>query len=146
MQASVSVRGRVSQAEELWYDLSRRAAFIDGFKAVARVDEDWPARGASLLWDTHPGGRGRIAERVTAYEARAGQTAEIEDEQVTATQQVAFAPAGEDLVAISLQLDYELKDRRLIVVDWLFIRRAQRESLRRTLNRFAVELVAERSL
>ena len=136
---------QVSEAEALWYDLARRAAFVDGFKAVVRVSEAWPGAG-ELLWDSHPGGRGRVSERVLEHVAREGQTARVEDETISGTQTVEFASAGHETIHVALALDYELKNRRLIVADWLFIRRAQRDSLRRTLNRFVIELDGEREL
>jgi len=130
-----------SQAEALWYDTARWPAFIDGLHHVARLEGDWPHEGSRVLWDSHPGGRGRVMERVTAYEARSGQTVAVEDEKIRGTQRVAFHP-HEGGVTVSLELDYELKDKRplMAIVDVLFVRRPQRESLQRTLRRFATEL------
>jgi hypothetical protein len=144
VSARIHVDRRASEAEALWYDTSRWPLFIDGLKHVARVDQSWPAPGARVLWDSHPGGRGRVSERVTAYEARSGQTVAVEDEKIRGTQQISFAP-GEDGVTIELALEYEIKDARpgMWIVDALFVRRPQRESLSRTLRRFAVELAAE---
>ena len=90
------------------------------------------------MWESRPGGRGRVVERVTAYEARIGQTLEVEDEQLRATQRVSFEP-GPDGVEVALELEYELKDRNPFtpLTDALFIRRALRDSLKRTLLRFA---------
>ena len=144
-RAAVSTHGLVGEAETLWYDLSRRATFVDGFKAVVRVSDAWPA-GGELLWDSHPGGRGRVSERVLEHAAREGQTARVEDETISGTQTVAFASSGHETIHVSLALDYELKNRRLVVADWLFIRRAQRDSLRRTLDRFVIELAGDREL
>jgi hypothetical protein len=61
-----------------------------------------------------------------------------------ATQRVAFQPA-EDGVEVALELDYELKERNALtpVTDLLFIRRALRDSLRRSLVRFARERRAD---
>jgi Polyketide cyclase / dehydrase and lipid transport len=144
VSASVVVPGRVADAEALWYDPHRWAAWIDGFGHVAKLEGDWPHAGARLLWDSRPQGRGRVSERVTAYEARAGQTLAIEDSRMSGTQQVTFEPAGDE-VHVSLSLEYTLKDRSAItpLLDLIFIRRAQRDSLRRTLQRFAHERRAE---
>ncbi len=139
VSASIDVPGLASDAEALWYDPVRWAAWIDGFKAVATLPAGWPAEGA-LIWDSHPGGRGRVLEQVTAYEARIGQTLSVEDERLRGTQKVAFAPAG-DHVTITLELEYELKERTPAtrIVDLLFIRRQVEASLRRTLAGFARE-------
>jgi hypothetical protein len=139
--ASTVVPGRVADAEELWYDPHRWAAWIDGFGHVAKVDGDWPQVGARLLWDSRPKGRGRVAERVVAYEPRAGQELDVEDEKLTGRQTVAFEPVGSE-VRVSLTLEYTLKQSNP-VADLLFVRRALRESLRRTLRRFEHERRAE---
>ena len=49
-------------------------------------------------------------------------------------------------VTVSLELDYELKEQRGMfgAFDLVFVRRPQRESLQRTLRRFATEVRAER--
>ena len=56
--ATVLVPGRVSDAEALWYDPVRWAAWVDGFGHVVELAESWPATGARLVWDAPPGGRG----------------------------------------------------------------------------------------
>jgi hypothetical protein len=129
----------VFEMEELWYDLSRWPAFIDGFASVAKVDAGWPREGA-LVWQSHPAGRGRVVERVTRFEARIGQDVEVEDPKITGVQRVRFAPGG-----MSLELEYRLKDRNPLL-DLLFVRRAQRDALQRTLNRFAIELRTDREI
>ena len=142
--AATVVPGRVADAEELWYDPHRWAAWIDGFGHVAKLEGDWPHAGARLLWDSRPQGRGRVAERVMAYEPRAGQTLAVEDARITATQTVSFEPRGDE-VLVNLTLEYSLKDRTPVtpLLDLIFIRRAQRDSLRRTLRRFSHERRAE---
>jgi hypothetical protein len=144
VRATTTVPGRVVDAEELWYDPHRWAAWIDGFGHVAKLEGDWPREGARLLWDSRPNGRGRVSETVTAYEPRAGQTLVVEDHRLVGTQQVAFDAGGHE-VQLSLTLEYRLKQRTLItqLVDVLFIRRALQASLQRTLARFGHERRAE---
>jgi hypothetical protein len=142
--ARIDLPGRVSDAEALWYDHRRWPTFLDGFKHLDKVDGEWPRAGARVVWTTHPGGRGRVVEEVTAYEPREGQTLSVEDEQTYATQRVSFAPRA-DGATIALELEWRLKQQRpfMAIVDLLFIRRQQREALQRTLRRFRTELVAE---
>jgi hypothetical protein len=142
--AAIVVPGRVSAAEALWYDHSRWPSFVDGLAHVDKVEGDWPRTGARLLWVSRPGGRGRVVEQVTAYEARVGQTVSVEDEHTHATQRVAFTPR-EDSTTVRLELEYAIKQPRpfMPLVDLLFIRRQQREALQRTLRRFRTELAAE---
>ena len=145
VSARVDVPGQASDAEELWYDLRRWPSFVDGCKYIARVDGDWPAAGALVIWDSFPGGRGRVLEQVTGYEARVGQSLAVEDEKIRGTQRVSFVPHT-DGVTVSLELDYELKQPRgkFGAYELLFVRRPQREALERTLRRFAREVRAER--
>ena len=142
--ADTTVPGRAADAEELWYDQHRWPAWIDGFGHVVKLEGDWPQVGARLVWVSPPRGRGRVQERVTAYEPRGGQTVEVEDERLRGTQTVTFEPAGEQ-VRVTLTLDYELKNRRFLrpLADLLFIRRELGDSLRRTLARFGHERRAE---
>jgi hypothetical protein len=144
VRATTTVPGRVVDAEELWYDPHRWAAWIDGFGHVAKLEGDWPHAGARLLWDSRPQGRGRVSERVTEYEARAGQTLAVEDARLDGTQQVAFEPQGDE-VLVNLTLEYTLKARSVItpLLDLVFIRRALRDSLQRTLERFGHERRAD---
>jgi polyketide cyclase/dehydrase/lipid transport protein len=137
--ASIDVPGLASEAEALWYDPVRWAAWVDGFGHVARRPEGWPADG-TVIWDSKPGSRGRVLETVTAYEARGGQTLTVEDARLRGTQRVVFTP-GEDAVTVTLELEYELKDRKPLtwLADLLFVRRQIAASLRRTLAGFARE-------
>ena len=142
--ATVSVPGRAADAEALWYDPHRWASWVDGFGHVVTLEGDWPDVGARLVWESPPAGRGRVMEKVVAYESRTGQTLEVEDATIRGRQKVAFVP-GPDHVDVTLSLEYEIKDSKLItpVVDLLFVRRIWNETLRRTVTRFANERKAE---
>jgi hypothetical protein len=69
---------------------------------------------------------------------------EFEDERTDGTQRIAFAPAGEN-TRVTLSMQYRLKDRNPLtpVVDFLFVRRAVNDALRRTVTRFAQERQGE---
>jgi hypothetical protein len=140
--ATVTVPGRTAEAEQLWYDPRRWPSWVDGFGHVVRLDEDtWPEPPARLVWDSKPGGRGRVLEQVTDYEQRTGQTLQVEDERLRGTQTVAFTPS-DDNTRVTLTLEYQLKSQKTPLtplIDWLFIRRSINDSLRRTLHRFARE-------
>jgi hypothetical protein len=145
VSATITVPGRAVQAEHVWYDPSRWASWIDGFGHVVSLDDSWPHKGARRVWDSPPGGRGRVSERVIAYEMRTGQTLAVEDGRLEGTLRVTFEPQP-DSVKITLSLEYRLKDREVLPLVWepLWGRRREAESLRRTLRRFASELAAER--
>ena len=143
-KASISVPGRAAEAEALWYDPHRWQAWVDGFGHVVSLSDGWPDRGAELVWESPPGGRGRVTERVVAYEMRMGQTLEVEDATMTGRQTVKFEP-GPEAVVITLSLEYRIKDRTPFtpIVDLLFVRRAMADALRRTVTRFSNERKAE---
>jgi polyketide cyclase/dehydrase/lipid transport protein len=144
-RARVETRGPIAAAEELWYDHRRWPSFVEGFAHLVRVDGDWPRAGAHVTWDSVRAGRGRVVERVVAYEPRIGQTVQVDDPKLRGTQRVAFEAGEEGAIAVSLELDYGLKSPGPLgpVVNLLFVRRALVDSLRRTLLRFARELEAE---
>jgi hypothetical protein len=143
--ATVDLEVQVSAAEALWYDTARWPVFVDGFKAVAKLEGDWPREGARLVWDSVPEGRGRVVEVVTAYEVRRGQTVEVEDAQITGTQTVSFMPRPGGRSQMTLELRWRLKQRTPLtpVFDALFVRRGFADALRRTAARFAREVRAE---
>jgi hypothetical protein len=142
VQASIVVRGRAFEAETLWYDKTRWASWIDGFGQVLSLDPEWPATGATLKWNSPPGGAGMTRERVVRYEPRLGQTLEIEDAKFTGTRRVIFEPGLEE-TKITLEVALEPKDRMAPLAK-LLLRRRLGDSLRRTLARFSVELAAEK--
>lgn len=137
--ASIQVPGLASEAEALWYDPVRWAAWIDGFGHVVDLSDGWPAEGR-LQWQSTPEGRGRVIETVTSYEPRVGQTLAVEDSRLRGDQRVEFTP-GPEAVKVTLALDYELKERAPLtwLLDLVFVRREIVASLRRTLARFARE-------
>ena len=147
-RAQIDLPVQVSAAEALWYDVDRWPVFVDGFGHVAKLEGDWPQEGARLVWDSVPAGRGRVVEVVTSYEVRVGQTVEVEDEQITGTQIVTFAPMGEGKSRMALELSWRHKHPTPVtpVVDLLFVRRAFSDALRRTLSRFSREVRVEAEL
>lgn len=123
-----------------WTDLELWPSFVDGFGGLVRGDRDWPAVGAEVVWRSGPAGRGEVSERVEAHEPGRIVT-RVSDENLTGSQTATFEPDA-DGARVGLELDYELRRRGPLtpVTDALFIRRAVRDSLRRTLARFASEV------
>lgn len=146
VRASIVIDGRISDAERLWFDTARWPSFVDGFHHVHRADPGWPAEG-TIAWDSVPGGRGRVLETVLRYEARIGQSARVEDQLSEGTQTVSFAALPDGGVRMTLELDWQLKVRRLgplaDLVNLVFVRPRQREALYSTLVRFRRELADE---
>jgi hypothetical protein len=147
-RAQIDLPVQVSAAEALWYDTSRWPVFVDGFGHVVKQEGDWPREGARLVWDSVPAGRGRVVELVTSYEVRIGQTVQVEDERITGTQIVTFAPLrdGQCRMAIELSWKHKFPNVMTPLVDVLFVRRAFADALRRTLSRFGREVRVDAEL
>ena len=94
VRAQVDLPALASQAEDALVR-HRPLAGVRGRprSTSPRVEGDWPRAGARVVWDSHPGGRGRVVERVVALRAAAAaRSVEVEDEKVRGTQRVSFAP------------------------------------------------------
>jgi hypothetical protein len=128
------------EALDLWLDINRWPTFVDGFSKVSEVRGEWPSQGATVIWDSRAGGRGRVTERITAYDPARRVVVDVFDEQLSGTQ-TAVVTADEHGCAIEVALDYRLSDQApwKKIADVIFIRRALRDSIGRTLRRFVVE-------
>ncbi len=137
-----------ADAAALWYDTDRWPSWIDGFSTLLERRGAWPDVGSSLAWESTPAGRGRVSERVRAYEPGVEQTVDFDDDRLSGCQRVAFAAAADGGAQVTLTLDYRLKQGGWSnpLVDVLFIRRALRDSLDRTLSAFGRELASAQEL
>ena len=137
------------QAFELWTDLRRWPSFIDGFARIKREDPNWPHPGAKITWESIPGGRGSVTEKVTQSLPGNAFATQVLEEALTGTQSIRFESGDDpDTTFAELTLDYELTQagRLSRITDFLFIRRAQSDALKRTLRRFAIEAADQASL
>jgi hypothetical protein len=133
-------------ALRLWTDLSRWASFVEGFARVLEADPDWPQSGR-VVWESIPAGRGQVTEKV-ADPPLAGEFATLVFEDRLAGRQAfrAVESAGGSLVELSLEYTLTKYGPLGALADAVFIRRALRDSLRRTVDRFAVEAQDEAGL
>jgi polyketide cyclase/dehydrase/lipid transport protein len=127
-------------ALRLWTDVSRWPSFVEGFARVLEQDPEWPAPGARLIWESVPAGRGRVTEKATD-EAGPDRFSTLVFEDRLAGLQTLRVAESEAGARVELTLEYSLTKYGPLgaVADAIFIRRALRDSLRRTLYRFAVE-------
>jgi Polyketide cyclase / dehydrase and lipid transport len=127
-------------ALRLWTDLSRWPSFVEGFARVVESDPSWPAHDSRVIWESIPAGRGRVTEKVVEPPA-AGEFATMVFEDRLAGRQTFHAVESVGGARIELALEYTLTRHGPLgaVADAIFIRRALRDSLRRTMARFAVE-------
>jgi hypothetical protein len=151
-QAVAIVELPPDEALEQWADVDRWRSFVDGFGRTSEVSPSWPVEGSEITWDSTPEGRGRVRERVEAYEApppapdvapqsKPGRlVTRVNDESLVGTQTATFEAYGGG-TRLQLELEYELRRRGPLsgLTDALFIRRAIRDSLERTVERFAAE-------
>lgn len=130
----------------LWTDVRRWPTFVEGFARVLEVSKDWPAEGSKVVWESIPGGRGRVTEKVVA--GGTGRFATQVFEEAFAGEQAVRASEDAEGTRVELTLEYELTRYGPLraLADVLFIRRALRDALRRTLRRFAVEAEEESGL
>ena len=132
--------------------MSRWPTFIEGFAHVIERDQGWPAEGSRLVWESLPGGRGRVQEKVIGRAAGHFASRLVED-SLHGVQSVDFHPAEGGGSIVEITLEYTLNPTTAwrtgpvgAVTNLLFIRRAMTDSLIRTLRRFATEAAEERSL
>ena len=145
-QARASVPLTPPHALALWSDVERWPSFVEGFARRLELTPDWPAKGARVVWQSTPDGRGRVTETVVENDADRFST-QVFEEALMGTQTLRAAPASGGS-EIELTLDYQLAKYGPLggLADVIFIRRALRDALRRTLFRFAIEAEEELSL
>jgi hypothetical protein len=130
----------------LWSDVDRWPSFVEGFARTLEVTEAWPEKGGRVVWESTPTGRGRVTE--TVIETGADRLAtQVFEEALAGTQTLRALPAS-DGSEVELSLEYELAKYGPLrgVADAIFIRRALRDALRRTLVRFRIEAEEEARL
>jgi uncharacterized membrane protein len=145
---SIEVELPPERAFELWADVRRWPTFIGDFSHAESLDPEWPAEGAKLVWSSKPHGRGRVTQKVTASEPPFRLQTLIFEDRLNGTQTVTFEPAEAGRTIFELELEYRLTSKGVVaaVTDFLFIRRALRDSLASTCRRFASEAREEASL
>ena len=133
-------------ALRLWADVSRWPSFIEGFARVIKLDPDWPAQGSRAIWESVPAGRGRVTEKVA--DPPPGGFATLVFEDRLAGRQEFRAIESQGGARVELTLEYALTRYGPLgpLADAIFIRRALRDSLRRTIARFGVEAEDEAGL
>jgi polyketide cyclase/dehydrase/lipid transport protein len=134
------------EALALWADVERWPSFVEGFARPLQLSSEWPAKGARVVWESTPDGRGRVTETVVESTPDVFATQVFEEALMgTQTLRVAPSPGGAE---VGLTLDYELAKYGPLagLADAIFIRRALRDALRRTLFRFGIEAEEDAAL
>ncbi len=148
-EAATIVALEPAEAMALWADLERWPMFVEGFARVVERRGAWPQQGSAIVWESIPDGRGRVSERVTAYsepsKGGAGLLVTAVEDDTLAGEQTAAFDAVEEGTRVELELAYGLQrgGPLSVLTDFIFIRRALRDALRRTLLHFAAEAQEE---
>jgi len=127
-------------ALDLWLDPARWPTFMDGWGRVDRVHDRWPEPGATVVWHSRPGGRGTVTLKVLELEPPSRVVLQVFDDKLGGRETFTAEP-DRDGSFVTVELDYELNEGGpfMAVADLIFIRRSLRDSIRRTLQRFAIE-------
>lgn len=146
-EASESVAGVTPAAIiAAWVETDRWSAIVDGFSRIVERSSDWPAPRSFVIWESGGGGRGRVSEEVEAHDPAGRFATMVADPQLAGTQTlmatVVPTPDGGETTRVELVLDYELTGASMFqsLMDSLFIRRALRDSLRRTVAGLVAEV------
>ena len=133
-------------AVALWRDPRRWPAFVEGLRRISEQSPEWPAEGARVVWESGAPGRGRVTEKVASSSPTRFATHVYEER--LAGRQTFEALEDQRGSRIELSLEYELTGGGPLrgLTDVLFVRRAVRDALARTLRRFAVEAEEEAGL
>ena len=134
-------------ALDLWLDTVRWPTFVDGLARIERRHERWPEPGSSVVWQSRPGGRGTVTLKVLELEPPSRAVVQVFDDKLGGRETVVVEP-DERGSRIEVALEYELNQGGafMALADWVWIRRALRDSIRRTLQRFAIEAAEDAAL
>ena len=134
-------------ALRLWTDTMRWPTFVEGFARLVEQDPDWPAEGTRVVWETGPRGRGRVTEKVVKGAAADRFATRVFEERLVGVQTFRAAES-ERGSRVELSLEYTLTKYGPLsaLADAIFVGRALRDALRRTLFRFGVEAEEEAGL
>jgi hypothetical protein len=130
----------------LWSDVDRWPSFVEGYVRRLELTDAWPEPGGRVVWESTPDGRGRVTETVTENGVDRFAT-QVYEKALTGVQTLRALPANGGS-EVELALEYQLARYGPLrgIADALFIRRALRDSLRRTLFRFSIEAEEEARL
>jgi hypothetical protein len=135
-----------SDALGLWSDVERWPSFVEGYARRLELTEAWPEPGGRVVWESTPDGRGRVTETVVESSPDRFST-QVYEAALAGTQTLRAVPTDHGS-EVELSLEYELARYGPLrgLADAIFIRRALRDALRRTLYRFSVEAEEEARL
>jgi hypothetical protein len=141
---SVVVDVSLAEVWEYYFDPRGWPAWVDGFGHVIASD-GYPEAGGSLRWSSIPAGRGEVTEHVLEHEPRRLHRVAFRDPSSAGELRTTFAIEGQGTL-VGQRLEYRLVSGGPFawLTDRLFIRSQVSGSMRRSLDRLALEL-GERS-
>jgi hypothetical protein len=142
LSESVLVGVSLKEAWDFYFDARNWPMWADGFGSVESSD-GYPEAGGTLVWRSVPAGRGTVTERVRDHEPRTLHRIAFTDPESAGELTTRFEVEGE-ATRVSLELDYRLARSGALawMTDRVFVRSQMRESLRRALARYRLEVEA----
>jgi hypothetical protein len=137
---SVVLEAPLAEAWDYYFDPRGWPAWVDGFGRL-QASDGYPEAGGSLRWGSIPSGRGEVTEHVLEHEARRLHRVAFHDSASAGELETTFAIDGGG-TRVTQRLEYRLRNRGPLswLTDRLFIRSQVRGSVRRSLERLALEL------
>ena len=134
-------------ALDLWLDPARWPTFMDGWGRLDRRHDRWPEPGATVMWHSKPGGRGTVTLKVLELDPPSRVVIQVFDDKLNGQETFTTEP-DRDGSFVKVELDYRLNQGGplMMAANFIFIRRSLRDSIRRTLQRFAIEAAEEAGL
>ena len=124
----------------IYFNRSNWNAWVDEFRGIDSISEDYPEAGSRLVWHSGPAGRGQVTETVLEHEPRRLHRIRYADPSSEGEQATSFRIEGEG-TRVGLELDYSLVSGGIFnkVTDVLFIRSQMAQMLIRSLEGLRTE-------
>jgi hypothetical protein len=91
-RAGATVPLSPAAALAMWRDVERWPSFVEGYARRLELGPEWPAKGARVVWQSAPDGRGRVTETVVENEADSFSV-QVFEEALMGTQTLRVGPA-----------------------------------------------------
>ncbi|MEA2478908.1 MAG: hypothetical protein QOJ07_830 [Thermoleophilaceae bacterium] len=135
------------EALALWLDTNRWQTFVDGLARIVDRPASWPEPGTTVIWESRPGGRGRVTERIVEHDPAGRVVVDVFEDQLVGRQTATFE-RDQGGCRVLVELDYKLTQSGPLraIAGLTYVRGALRASIGRTLRRFATEAAEEAQL
>jgi uncharacterized protein YndB with AHSA1/START domain len=136
----LQIPATLAETWRLYFDPASWSRWVDEFRALDSISDDYPEAGARLVWHSGPAGRGQVSETVLEHEPRRLHRIRFADPSSEGELTTTFRIEG-DGTRVGLELDYSLVSGGLFsrVTDIFFIRSQMAQMLIRSLEGLRTE-------